>query len=313
MKQVNVLVYGTGAVGIFYGGMLFKAGFNVVFVDTPEKVLQLQSSGLHIRSRINNDFDFEPSIVSDLRDLPPQDIILVCVKAFQTYDIALNLLPVLKPSTTVISLQNGLENEKILSDILGKNLVIGAVLFFNGELENESTVIQKTRGNIIFGELDHQRSDREEWLSSILSHADVNHSISNTINQEIWKKLIWNNAYNAISALTRTTLGDIHRFEKILPTIRKMMREVQQVAIAEGVEISDQTLDELVNINSDHGNVKTSMLKDIEANRMPELEPLVGVILTKAKNLGISTPVNQTIYELIQLSLSRIDLQQEET
>jgi len=309
MKQVNVLVYGTGAVGIFYGGMLYKAGFNVVFVDIPEKVSGLVESGLHIRSAITGDFDFEPTIVSDVRDQPPQDIILVCVKAFQTYDIALNLLPVLKPATIIISLQNGLENEKILSDLLGRNLVIGAVLFFNGELENNATVVQKSEGSIIFGELDHQRSEREEWLSSIFSHADINHRISHSINQEIWKKLIWNNAYNAISALTRTTLGDIYRFEEITPTIRKMMNEVKQVALAEGVEISDQIIDELINLNSSQGNVKTSMLKDIESNRMPELEPLVGVIISKAKKLGISTPVNQTIYELIQLSLSRIEFQ----
>ncbi len=309
MKQVNVLVYGAGAVGIYYGGMLFKAGFNVVFVDIPDKVARLNEGELHIKSEINHDYDFKPSIVADPRELPPQDIILVCVKAFQTYDIALSLLPVVKPSTIVLSLQNGLENEKILSDILGKNLVMGAVLFFNGELENDSTVIQKTTGNIIFGEMDHQRSDREEWLSSIFSHADINHRISNSITHEIWKKLIWNNAYNAISALTRTTLGDIYRFEEILPTIRKMMQEVQQVAVAEGVEISDQTIDELINLDSKQGNVKTSMLKDIEANRMPELEPLVGVILVKAKKLGISTPVIQTIYELIQLSLSRIEIQ----
>ncbi|MBU2645757.1 2-dehydropantoate 2-reductase [bacterium] len=307
MKQYNVLVYGTGAVGIFYGGKLFKAGFNVVFVDTPEKVARLSESGLHIRSKFDHNYDFSPQIVSDLKSLPPQDIILVCVKAFQTYDIALNLLPVVKPSTITISLQNGLENEKILSDILGKNLVIGAVLFFNGETEKESTVIQRTPDNIVFGELDHQRSDREEWLSTIFSHADINHRISSSITHEIWKKMIWNNAYNAISALTQTTLGQIYRFAEILPTIRKMMHEVQQVAVAEGIEISDQTINELINLNPEYDNVKTSMLKDIEANRMPELESLVGVILKKAKARGISTPVNQTIYELIQLSLSRVN------
>ncbi len=308
MEQVNVLVYGAGAVGIYFGGKLLKAGFNVVFVDTPEKVDRLKEGELHIRSTIDHDYDFKPQIVSDLKDLPPQDIILVCVKAFQTYDIALNLLPVVKPSTIMISLQNGLENEKILSDMLGKNLVIGAVLFFNGELEDDATVVQKTPANIVFGELDHQRSEREEQLSTIFSRADINHRISNVISHEIWKKLIWNNAYNAVSALTQTTLGQIHHFEGILPTIRKMMHEVQQVAIAEGVEISDVTIDELINLNTDQGDVKTSMLKDIEANRMPELESLVGVIISRAKKLHISTPVNQTIYELIQLSLKRVNI-----
>ncbi|MCP4751836.1 MAG: 2-dehydropantoate 2-reductase [Proteobacteria bacterium] len=301
MKQYNVLVYGTGAVGIFFGGKLFQAGFNVVLVDLPEKVKRLKESDLHIQSSIGKNYDFHPTIVEDLSELPPQDIILVCVKAFQTYDIALNLLPVVKPSTIALSLQNGLENEKILSDMLGINLVMGSVLYFNGQLEAESTVLQKAPANIIFGEMDHQPSEREEWLSGIFSHADIDHRISHNITREIWKKFIWNNAYNAISAITQTTLRQIYDSKEILPTIQTLMSEVQQVALAEGVEITDQNLEELMNIDLDHGDVKVSMLQDIESKRIPELEPLVGIVLQKAKKFGISTPVNQTIYNLIQL------------
>lgn len=308
MKQLNVLVYGTGAVGIFFGAKLYQAGFEVIFLDTPEKVERLNETGLHIRSDIIKDYDFTPQIVDDISELPPQDIILVCVKAFKTYDIAINLLPVIKPSTIVLSLQNGLENEKILSDILGKTLVMGAVLYFNGELENESTLIQKAPGNIIFGELDHQRSEKEEWLSEVFSRADISHQISHSITIEIWKKFIWNNAYNAISAITQTTLQQIHDFDEILQTIKKMMREVQQIAQAEGVEISNQNLDELLTIDEEHGDVKTSMLKDIELNRKPELESMVGIVLQKAEAFGISTPVNQTVYNLIQLSLNKKDI-----
>jgi len=188
MKKYNVLVYGTGAVGIYFGGKLFQAGFNVVFVDIPEKASRLNEDGLHIRSQIDRDYDFEAKVVAEPHELPPQDMILVCVKAFQTYDIALKLLPVVTPSTIVISLQNGLENEKILSDMLSKNLLIGAVLFFNGERLNDSTVVQKAPAKIIFGELDHQRSEREEWLSQVFSRADIHHQISPTISRDIWKK-----------------------------------------------------------------------------------------------------------------------------
>ena len=123
----------------------------------------------------------------DLSGLPAQDIILVCVKAFQTYDIALTLVPVVKPSTITFSLQNGLDNEKILSDVLGNNLVMGTVIHFNGELNDESTVVQKAPANIIYGELDHQPSEREESLSSIFAHADIDHRISHSITEEIWK------------------------------------------------------------------------------------------------------------------------------
>jgi 2-dehydropantoate 2-reductase len=303
MKDLNVLIYGTGAVGIYFGGRLSKAGFNTVFVDLTEKVNKIKDEGLHIQSVIDNDYDFIPTIVDDVSGLPPQDIILVCVKAFQTYDVAVNLVPVVKPSTVTLSLQNGLDNESILSDILGKNLVMGSVLYFNGQLLNESTLLHQAPANIIFGELDHQRTQREEWLSSILSHADINHRISQTIREEIWKKFIWNNAYNSISAITQTTLKQINDFEEIMPTIRQMMREVQQVAQAEGIDIPDQVLDELAGIDMQYGDVKTSMLKDILSRQLPELEPLVGVVLQKAKLHNISTPVNKTIFNLIQLSL----------
>ncbi len=303
MRQYNVLIYGTGSVGIYFGGMLFQAGFNTVFVDISERVEQIKDHSLSIRSKISKDYDYNPEIVDDVSELAVQDIILICVKAYQTYDIALSLLPVVKPTTIIMSLQNGLENERILSDLLGKNLVMGSVIYFNGFLENESTVVQKAPGQIIFGELDHQRSKREEWLSDIFSHADINHKISGNISQEIWKKFIWNNAYNSIGAITQTTLQHIYKSEGILPTIRQMMSEVQQIAEAEGVQISNQMLDELIQSSHKYSDVKMSMLNDMESERMPEIEALVGVVLKKGETHGITTPVNKTIYNLIQLAL----------
>ena len=263
MKDLNVLIYGTGAVGTYFGGKLSKAGFSVVCVDLPEKVSLIRDEGLHIQSVIDNDYDFMPTIVDDVNGLPPQDIILVCVKAFQTYDVAVNLVPVVKPSTIALSLQNGLDNESILSDILGKNLVIGSVLYFHAEFINETTLLHQAPANIIFGELYHQRTQREEWLSSIFSHADINHSISHSIREEIWKKFIWNNAYNSISAITQTTLKQINDFEEIMPTIKQMMREVQQVAQAEGIDIPDQILEEMAGIDMEYGDVKTILLQPV--------------------------------------------------
>ncbi len=292
--------------GIYFGGKLAKARFNVTFIDTPEKVEQIESLDFQIKSDIEPDFSFSPNLLDDVSGLPGQDVILICVKAFQTYDIALKLLPVVKPSTITLSLQNGLDNEKVLSDMLGKNLVLGSVLHFSGHLEEQTTLHQDAPAQIIFGEQDHQPSEREEWLSKVFAHADIDHSISRNITLKIWEKLIWNNAFNSVSAITHSTISQIHASEAVLDTIRQMMREVQQIAQAEGVEISEQTLDELMDLNPDFAKIRTSMLKDIEAGVTPELEPLVGVLLHKAKKNSISAPVNQTIYNLLQLSLHNL-------
>ena len=308
MKKFNILVIGTGAVGIYFGGKLFKAGFNVVFVDLPDRVEKLNQTGLKIVSKIDHNIDFQPKIVDQIVGLPAQDLILICVKAYHTYEIALNLLPVIKPSSILLSLQNGLENEKILSQILGKSLIMGAVPFFNGNVKDDYIVNQNAPAQIIYGEMDHQQSAREDWVSQVLAHADINHTISRSIRVEIWKNFIWNNAFNTISALTKTTFGQIVSMTEVLPTIKQMMKETQQVASAEGYEISNQQLDDLINFSNQYSNVNSNMQMDIESRSTPELEALVGVLLQKAKTHGITAIVNQTIYNLLQLSLSNIDI-----
>ncbi len=309
MKHHNILIYGTGAVGIYFGGMLYKVGFNTVFVDLPGKVEAFSEKGLIVRSRTDSEYQYTPQIVSSLDGLPEQDLILISVKAYHTYEIALKLLPVIKPSTILLSLQNGLENEEILSQILGKSLIMGAVPYFNGLLQDENCVMQSGPTQLIYGEMDHQQSAREEWVSRILSHADINHTISRAIKIELWKNFIWNNAFNTISALTNTTFGQILAQNEVLSTVRQMMRESQQVAVAEGYEISNQHIDELINLSSQYANLTSTMCMDLSLGHMPELEALVGVLLQKATNHGITAPVNQTIYNLLKLTLSKNDIQ----
>ena len=89
-------------------------------------------------------------------------------------------------------------------------------------------------------------------------------------------------------------------------TIDPSTFELLQIAEAEGIVVPNQILDDLVNSTGNYADVKTSMLKDIEASRMPELEALVGVVLKKGEQHGISTPVNQTIYNLIDLAIKNI-------
>ena len=309
MERYNILIYGAGAVGSYFGGKLFKAGFNTVFVDLPERVATLREKGLAIQSGTGKVYEYRPELVSTLEGLPGQDLILVSVKAYHTSEIALRLLPVLKPSTILMSLQNGLENEEVLSQILGKSLIMGAVPYFNGQLQSDNYVVQNGPAHLIYGEMDHQQSQRENWVSQILSHADINHTISRSINIELWKNYIWNNAFNTISALTNTTFGQILAHNEALSTVRQMMEESQQVALAEGCEITHQHIDEIIDFSGQFTNLKSTMCMDIGLRHKPELEALVGTLLQKAKKHGIIVRVNRTIYNLLRLVLTVYNIQ----
>jgi len=299
MNQIKVLVYGAGAIGVYFGGKLSKAGHQVTFVDKPERAETIQEHGLSLKL-LDQDLEIAATAISDLDGLDSQDLVLIAVKAFHTYEIAMNLLPVLTPSTIICSLQNGLENEKILGDLLGENLVVGCVPTFSGNMTDDHTLVQNAPANLIYGEMDHQPSSR---LSQVYSHAGIEHKISNNITLEIWRNFIWNNSYNLISALTRTDMTQISSCEALQSTLVQMMGEIRQVAQAEGVELPDDIMEDLKEQTSQLGQVKSNMLKDLEAGQMPELEPLSGTLLKKAEQHGISTPVNQTVFNLMQLTV----------
>ena len=308
MENARILIYGTGTVGIYFGGTLAKAGLAVTFADLPERAEALNQSGIAVKG-IDSSFSLKPEVYSDLSDLEPQDFVLVCVKAIHTYDVAINLLPVLKPSTAVLSFQNGLENENILSELLGRNLVVGTVLQFHGRLEEGFCSVQDSPAQVIFGELDHQPSEREEWLSKIFSKADIGHVISHNINQKIWEHFIWNSAFNSVAALTNSSVQEILEHQAAFFTIEQLSLEMVRVAASEGVNVNWSSLEELNRTQIKYTHVKPAMLQDIEAGRRPELEPMLGILIKKGKKYDISTPVCTTIYNLLQLYCTHSELE----
>lgn len=301
MKNLNVLVCGAGAVGMFFGGKFSSTGAQVTILERPEKVEALEGQELEVITKYGNKYSYVPRFVDDLLDTEPQDLVLVCVKGFATYDVALKLLPVLKPSTIVLSLQNGLENEQVLADLLGENMVIGVVHHYSGDLLNETTVEQHAPANIVFGELNHTPSNREEWLSQILSHADISHRISRKIKVEIWKKFLWNSVFNPITTLTNSALTEVYQSHGLKPTIQSMFQEGLKIAQSEGIEISSNSLEELQKPLDGFEQIKTSMLKDFRAGKTLELDSLLGEVVKKAHKHNVPAPISESIYELTKL------------
>lgn len=301
MKHLNILVYGAGAIGIYFGSKIFKTGANVTIVEKPERIELIQSNKMRVISQIEGDSDFEPDIVDSILGLPTQDIILVCVKSYDTYDIAINLLPILQPNSVILSLQNGLENEKILSDILGDGLVIGAVPHFQGFLTNPHTVRQTAESQIVFGELHNNPTSREIWLSEVFSHADINHVISHQIQRDIWIRHIWNTSYNSISTITRSRLKNIHDDPDVMVIIESIMKEQQQVAKAEGISIEDRDIEDMLDSYPASAENQPNLFQDIESGRKLEIEPLMKSLMEKASYHGVDVPTTRYTNDLIRL------------
>ena len=114
-----------------------------------------------------------------------------------------------------------------------------------------------------------------------------------------WSKLVWNAAFNAVTALTDTTMGAAARHPSLRALLRASMAETLAVATAEGVALPDGLIEFLLGLGDQYGDARTSMHQDVRAGRPTEHEALGGVVSRRGRKHGIATPVNDTLTALL--------------
>lgn len=301
---MKIGIIGTGAVGGYFGAKLSQAGIDVTFIARGETLKQLQENGLKILS-YKGDFKIEkPKATSDLKALKDTDIILLCVKSYSTKEIAKALKPHLSDKTIIISMQNGVENEEILGEILGKQNIIGSVVFITAGIESPGVIKHTGYGKVIFGELSGQISDRIREIERIFLGAGIPAGITTSIKTELWSKLMLNIPYNGFTALVRGPLENYQELPEAQECFLRALKEVQLVALHEGYKISDEAVENAVKFtkNEKFGTFKSSTLLDAEAGKQLEIEALQGAVIKAAKKHNLDIPINKLLYALLKMS-----------
>ena len=312
LKQKTFLIIGTGAVGGYYGGMLVKAGFNVTFIARGKNYEALKKNGLTLI--LEGKKEILPIKVSTSCDLHLHgvfDYIFICVKSPDTKEAVENIKNNVSENTTVVSFQNGIENEEIISEILGKEHVIGANVYVTSKLISPGVVDQFGYNAVTIGEFSKIKTERILELKTILDSANILCNISEDISSDLWNKLVWNASFNPISVITEKTVDKMMEEPETYELLENIMEEVKRTAIAHGVNIRPDTVDfnlnrskGIIRINAaesqDFNGFKTSMLQDFERGKPLELEELVGVVVRKAKEKNVSVPNIERVYNQIK-------------
>ena len=291
---------GTGAVGAYFGGLLARAGAEVVFVARGNTLAALRAHGLRIDG-LHGPLHL-PSVraIADPAEAGACDVVLVCVKSYDTPAAAAALRPVVHSDSIVLSLQNGIENEAVLAAALGLPPLLGALTHIGVELVAPGVVRHDSGGRIVFGERDGRRSARAQRLAALFSAARIAHHLSGHIDIMLWDKLAWNAAFNACTAVARRTVGDLLARADGRALVRAAMREVVAVANANGVGLDAARIDpEIERSAAELGHLRTSMLQDRERGRRLEHEALNGAVLRAAAGPGVPAPVNRVLYGLL--------------
>lgn len=296
---MRIAVFGTGAVGGYFGGRLAQAGEDVVFIARGEQLRAIRDHGLRVDS-IVGDFVVRPAQATD----EPQragvvDVILVGVKAWQVPQAAEAMRPMVGPDTFVVPLQNGVEAATQLAAVLGERHVLGGFCRLGSHVLGPGHIHHDgAYPYVAFGELDNRPSQRAEQLRQAFARAaGVTAEIPPDIQAATWEKLLLIASLSGVGAVTRAPVGIVRGVPEARQLLEDAMHEVLVVAQARGIPLSDEAVDRMLAfIDGVPPGVTASMQRDIMEGRPSELAYQNGAVVRLGREVGVATPVHSFIY-----------------
>ena len=308
---MRIAIYGTGAVGGYFGGRLAQAGQDTVFLARGEHLRAIREHGLEVAS-IAVAVTIRPAQATDRPDdVGPADAGLVSVKAWQVPDAARAMRPLIGPDTFVVPLQNGVEAPDQLAEVLGAEHVLGGLCRIIAQMTGPGHIRHSgAEPYISFGELDAvgsgvQSSGRAERLREAFARAQgVTVEISPDIRSAMWLKFLFIASMSGVGAVTRAPIGVVRARPETRRMLQQAFEEVAAVAAALGIVLPARAVEETMSFADTLPHDGTaSMQRDIMAGRPSELETQNGAVA----RLG-SAPACRFRYTFIYRSLLPLEL-----
>ncbi|MBL8835074.1 MAG: 2-dehydropantoate 2-reductase [Alphaproteobacteria bacterium] len=288
-------VMGAGAVGCYFGGLLARAGHDVTFIGRPDHVAAIAAHGLLLETKAFKAY-VPARAASDVAAIENPDVVLFCVKSADTEAAGRALAPRLEPRTTVLSLQNGVDNAERLAAVIDRE-VIAAVVYVGTEMAGPGHVLHHGRGELAIGASAHS-----EALARTLSAAAIPTSVAPDIAAVLWSKLIINCAYNAISAVANLPYGEMVRVDGAAEFMTGVVRECTEVANACGVALPGDVVAKTLSVAATMPGQYSSTAQDLKRGKPTEIDFLNGYVVRKGAEFGIATPMNRALQVMVRLA-----------
>ncbi len=217
---MRIVVMGSGGTGGYFGAKLARAGEDVTFVARGAHLAALRANGMRIKSAVEGEWTVRAPAVERLDGLPPADLVLFCVKSFDTEEAAALIRPVVGPDTGVLSIQNGVDNEEKLARVLGAGHVLGGAVRVFATIEAPGVITHVFGGHLAFGEMDGRETARARALLAACQKASIPVELVGDVTRTLWDKYVFLTTHAGMTALTRCPAGVL----RAVPEVREVYR-----------------------------------------------------------------------------------------
>ena len=301
---MRFVVVGVGALGSYFGGALAAAGHDVTLVVRNVAHREaIQANGLQMRLD-SGDKMVHPNVIAPdaVAGEAPADLLIIFCKTGATRDVLTASAPLIGPETRLVSAQNGLGNAAILAEFAPLDRVIYGTTMAPGNLQGPGVVVSHgshlTQIRAATGDATSQ--SYAAVLARALDDAGVPTIVNEDVDTVIWAKVAFNCAMNSLCALNGLRPGALLDSPEMSRLVRATVMETCDVAAAAGIMVDrDEMEARLQMVQREHRDHVPSMLHDMMAKRLTEIDSINGAVVAIGASHGVPTPYNETLLALV--------------
>lgn len=300
---MRVAIVGAGGVGGYLGARLAATGVDVVFIARGAHLAAIKKNGLKLESQLGDLHIASPNITDDIRSVGPVDLTVLAVKLWDTEATAQTLKPLVEQGGAVISFQNGVHKDEILSRHLPRQSIMGGVCYIAAVIAEPGVIRHSgTLQRFIFGEYGGANSERANKFLDAFRRAGIDADISPAIETLIWEKFVFLVGLSGTTSTIRKPIGPIRSNPRTRGFLRDVMNEAVEVGRARGVALKPGYADErLAFCDTLPETMTSSMQIDLERGNRLELPWLSGGVVELGGLAGVATPLNRAILDVLTI------------
>ena len=307
---MRIVVVGPGAIGCLIAAFLSKGKEEIWLLDKyKERAETINQKGIAIEG-ISGNWQAQVKATAEVKDIGQVDLIIICVKSYNTKEAISSAEAAIGDNTRILTLQNGIGNIEIASELAGADKVIGGVTNLGATYLDTGKIRHAGNGETVIGRIDGKIPVEMRAIREIFNKVGLLTRISRDIKGLLWSKLIINVGINALTAITRLNNGRLTEFEGTRRILMKAVSEALKIAKRKRIRlIYDDPLAKVEAVCEATATNVSSMLQDVLKKKRTEIDFINGVIVRQGQELGIAVPTNAMLVDLVKTLEASYNLQ----